>query len=215
MGNGRGRRGGNQRRETGQNPATKRRHFHTPPRGLMSSDVRGTETLRRGTFPSFTAMLLPDGFALFISPLVDEREARGSGATTWCDFSEIGLFQRRFRRRAGQCLSLRGDSAESHAAGEAYAGGDPVVVGELARFAVAGDRFEDAAAGAGNERVRHAIPYQPAPGEEEQPCGRGLDVAGDVRGEDDDAVAGECGDELAEVGARFDIEAGGRLVDDQ
>jgi hypothetical protein len=56
---------------------------------------------------------------------------------------------------------------------------------------------------------------QPPARDERDARGRGFHVGDDVRGEDDDALAGQIREQVAEADALFGIEPGRGLVDDQ
>ena len=116
----------------------------------------------------------------------------------------------------GELLARPGDGAHLDPFEHAHPGGHAVAAAELER----GRRRRP---GRANTRPRaraaellgRAVEAEPAAVEEEDARGGGLDVARDVGREDDDALARLLEEDLAEAAARLDVEAGGRLVDDQ
>jgi len=80
----------------------------------------------------------------------------------------------------------------------------------------AGEEHSPDFAGDGSEQsLRRSVGEQAAVREDGDVGGDGLDVRDDVRGEDDDALAGKLGEEIAEAHALFGIETRGGLIHDE
>src|SRR5205807_7126320 len=128
---------------------------------------------------------------------------------------EIRLLQSRIDRSAWQLLPFGRDATDAYALRHAHARGNAVLRRERAQLGVGDDGLEDAAARAGQQPFDRAVVAQLAAREEQQPHRGGLHVAGDVAGEDDDAIARQRDEEVAEAAARLDVQSRRRLVDDE
>jgi hypothetical protein len=92
---------------------------------------------------------------------------------------------------------------------------DEVALLEGGQIGAGEEDFPDFAADGSEEGFWGSVREEAAVRKDSDVGGNSLNVGDDVRGEDDDALAGKLGEEIAEAHALLGIEAGGGFVHDE